>query len=75
MAYVCNIPSRPRFSLANRKRRVVVCAPVRGVFDRLCPGMDYLFRKPVFALEFSKVVAGLGVGVVLGLFHEIASNV
>jgi len=67
---------RPRANQrTNRKCSNVVCAPVRRVFGRLCPGTDHLLLEPVFAAEFSEVVAGLGVGVVLGLLHEIASNV
>ena len=64
----------PANQRTNRKNSTGVCAPVRRVFSRLCPGTDHLFLEPVFAAEFSEVVAGLGVGVVLGLLHKIASN-
>ena len=66
---------RPRANQrTNRKCSIVVCAPVRGVFGRLCPGTKHLLLEPVLAAKFSQVVAGLGVGIVLCLLHEIASN-
>lgn len=62
------------FQFVQKAQRHFIVGPARRVVARRGPGTGYLLLEPVFAAEFSEVVAGLGVGVVFGFLHEVASN-
>lgn len=47
----------------------------RRVVERPGPEPDELLLEPVFAAKFSDVVTSLGIGVVFGRVHQIASDV